>query len=144
VHPATRTFQALRIAVNDELNSLELALSDAFSCLRTGGRLQVITFDSLEDRIVKQYFLKAAGLQKSPQDYDEAEEYIHIPGETRHTKYVRKKSREMEAGESTRIKNVLEGPDAVILTKRPITPSDEEINSNPRSRSAKLRVIEKK
>ncbi|CAM6100597.1 unnamed protein product [Calypogeia fissa] len=151
-HPATRTFQALRIAVNDELNSLELALTDAFSCLCPGGRLQVITFHSLEDRIVKQFFLNAAGLQKSANDWEDNNgdlsnplEYKHIPGETRHSKYIRKKSHDNESGETTRkSRTVLEGPAAIILTRRPIAPSDQEVNSNPRSRSAKLRVLEKK
>lgn len=151
MHPATRSFQALRIAVNDELKSLEVALSDAFSCLSPGGRLQVISFHSLEDRIVKQFFLNAAGLQKSSnEDYEDSDvrapqEYNHIPGETRHSKYIRKKSLTNELGErSGRIKNVAEGRYAKILTKRPIAPSDEEMSVNPRSRSAKLRVIEKK
>ncbi|KAG6545612.1 hypothetical protein Mapa_012966 [Marchantia paleacea] len=151
MHPATRSFQALRIAVNDELKSLEVALSDAFSCLSPGGRLQVISFHSLEDRIVKQFFLNAAGLHKgSNQDYEDSDvrvpqEYTHIPGETRHSKYIRKKSLTNELGERTgRIKNVAEGRYGKILTKRPIAPNDEEMSVNPRSRSAKLRVIEKK
>lgn len=95
-HPATKTFQALRIAVNDELGALEEALRAAWQLLETGGRIAVISFHSLEDRIVKHRF---ALLE--------------------------------EKGEGRR------------LTKKPLTPSDEEVSKNPRSRSAKLRVIEK-
>lgn len=96
LHFATRTFQALRLAVNDELGNLETALPDLVDCLSPGGRLAVISFHSLEDRIVKRFFREQAS-----------------------------------AG---RLK---------VLTKRPITAKAEEIKSNPRSRSAKLRLAEK-
>lgn len=96
LHPATKTFQALRIAVNDELGSLEEAIRNTWQMLAAGGRIAVISFHSLEDRIVKQRF---ADLEKK--------------------------------GEGTR------------LTRKPRTPSKEEIAENPRARSAKLRVIEK-
>ncbi|MEI6396807.1 MAG: 16S rRNA (cytosine(1402)-N(4))-methyltransferase RsmH [Candidatus Taylorbacteria bacterium] len=95
IHPATKTFQALRIAVNDELKALEEGLMKGFERLAPGGRMAVISFHSLEDRIVKNYFKDVAG--KS----------------------------------------------ATILTKKPVTAIDQEIAENPRSRSAKLRVIEK-
>lgn len=95
-HPATRIFQALRIAVNDELNSLRDALPAAFEVLAPGGRIVVISFHSLEDRIVKNYF----------RDLDE--------------------------------KRLVE-----VITNKPIETSEEESIENPRSRSAKLRVIEK-
>lgn len=95
IHCATRTFQALRIAVNDELSQLEPALRDAADVLAPGGRLCVISFHSLEDRIVKRTFRALAG---------------------------------------TRL---------TILTKRPQLPTEEEIDRNPRSRSAKLRVAER-
>lgn len=98
IHPATRTFQALRIAVNQELEHLEPALRDAADVLAQGGRLCVISFHSLEDRIVKHTFRALAA----------------------------RPSGELE-----------------ILTKRPQLPTDEEINRNPRSRSAKLRVIQR-
>lgn len=93
IHPATKTFQALRIAVNDELNAIKEGLNKAFEHLRKGGVLQVISFHSLEDRIVKQYF----------------KEFETIGGK--------------------------------ILTKKPLTASDQELAENPRSRSAKLRAI---
>lgn len=96
IHPATQIFQALRIAVNDELNNLKTALPQALDILEKGGRLVVISFHSLEDRIIKNFF------------------------------------REMEEKGSVK-----------ILTKKPITPSDHEILQNPRSRSAKLRALEK-
>lgn len=98
IHCATRTFQALRIAVNQELEHLEPALRDAVDVLAPGGRLCVISFHSLEDRIVKHTF-RALSAQAD---------------------------------------GLLE-----ILTKRPQLPTDEEINRNPRSRSAKLRVIQR-
>ncbi len=96
IHPATRTFQALRIAVNDELRALQDALPQAMKVLKPGGRLAVISFHSLEDRIVKRFF-------------------------------------KAEADNGT----------AQVLTKRPITPSEEERLANPRSRSSKLRILEK-
>ncbi len=94
IDKATRTFQALRIAVNDELKSLDIALRRIPGCLRTGGRMAVISFHSLEDRRVKEAFL--------------ANEHLKV------------------------------------LTRRPIRPDDEETANNPRSRSAKLRVAEKR
>ena len=94
IHPATRTFQALRIAVNDELAALKDGLAQAIEILTPGGRIMVISFHSGEDRIVKHMFKKDDRLD--------------------------------------------------VLTKRPITASDDEITENPRSRSAKLRVAEKK
>ncbi|MEI7513207.1 MAG: 16S rRNA (cytosine(1402)-N(4))-methyltransferase RsmH [bacterium] len=96
IHPATRTFQALRIAVNRELETLEEVLEEGWKVLNKGGRIAVISFHSLEDRIVKQFFRKLA-LEES----------------------------------------------AKILTKRPIIATKEEIGMNPRSRSAKLRIIQK-
>ncbi len=96
IHPATRTFQALRIAVNDEFGALTESLQKTFGLLSQGGRIGVITFHSLEDRIVKKYFqeLDAAGL-------------------------------------------------ALRINKKVIQPTREEIVANPRSRSAKLRLIQK-
>jgi 16S rRNA (cytosine1402-N4)-methyltransferase len=112
IHPATRTFQALRIAVNDELGALERALPQALACLKPGGRLAVISFHSLEDRLVKQYFRQ------------EAQDCICPPEQPVCT---------------CRHKATID-----IITKRPITPSLDEIDANPRARSAKLRVVELK
>lgn len=110
-HPARRTFQALRIAVNDELGALEQGLDAAFTLLQPGGRLAVITFHSLEDRIVKQAFVGwAKGCICPP----------HQPVCT--------------CGHE---------PEARILTRKPITAGEAELESNPRSRSAKLRALER-
>jgi 16S rRNA (cytosine1402-N4)-methyltransferase len=96
IHPATRTFQALRITVNDELNTLKDGLRKGFEKLNTKGRIAVISFHSLEDRIVKNF---------------------------------NKEKEELGEGK--------------IITKKPVTPSEREIDENPRSRSAKLRILER-
>ncbi len=111
LHPATRTFQALRIVVNDELGALERALPQALDVLRPGGRLVVIAFHSLEDRIVKQFFRQ------------EARDCICPPRQPVCT-----------CGHKARVR---------ILTRKPVVPSEAEIQANPRSRSAKLRAVEK-
>jgi 16S rRNA (cytosine1402-N4)-methyltransferase len=98
IHPATRTFQAIRIEVNHELDRIEPAITEALRTLKVGGRLAVITFHSLEDRPVKWLFKNLA--QEDP-------------------------------------------PMLNILTKKPLTPGEEEIASNPASRSSKLRIVEK-
>ncbi|KAK3273781.1 hypothetical protein CYMTET_17995 [Cymbomonas tetramitiformis] len=116
IHPATRTFQALRIAVNDELGALEQVLPAAINCLAPGGRLGVISFHSLEDRMVKQAFRKAAG--KAEVEIGNKYDQWSLPP----------KSPE---------------PKVKIITKRPIVAEDQERSENPRSRSAKLRFIEK-
>lgn len=111
IHPATRTFQALRIAVNDELGTLSSALSEAMTLLAPGGRLAVISFHSLEDRIVKNYFV-----QESKDCICPPEQLICTCG---HQATLR------------------------IITRKPIIASSDEINVNPRARSAKLRVAER-
>lgn len=110
IHPATRTFQALRIAVNDELSSVERVLPVAIHLLRPGGRLAVISFHSLEDRIVKHAF-RDAGL-----------EITALPG-------MQSMPTQAALGR--------------VLTRKPIEASASEIERNPRSRSAKLRVFER-
>jgi len=120
IHPATRTFQALRIAVNDELGKLEKALPAAISALAPGGRLAVISFHSLEDRIVKHSFMRAAGRPTPDEEY-----MTH--GDAKYTLLE-----ELE-------RNAV----ASIVTRKPVEATAEEANSNPRSRSAKLRVLQK-
>ena len=110
IHPATLTFQALRIAVNDELQEIEKALPAAFNLLSSGGVLAVISFHSLEDRIVKKFFKKMAGRPEDRFDNSFVQERVKL---------------------------------AEIITRKPITATDEEISKNPRSRSAKLRAIRK-
>ncbi len=96
IHPATRTFQAIRIAVNDELRAIEEGLASGYQILNSTGRMVAISFHSLEDRIVKRYF-----------------RLLHSDGL------------------------------AMLITKKPIVPTLTEIKDNPRSRSAKLRILEK-
>ena len=96
IHPATKSFQGLRIAVNDEFKVLEDFLASAWQCLAPNGRLAIISFHSLEDRIVKHTF-----------------------------------------------RNFAQAQSGVLITKRPIVASSEELKANPRARSAKLRIIQK-
>lgn len=110
-HPARRTFQAIRIAVNDELNVFEEAIEDSVSLLNPEGRLSVITFHSLEDRICKKCFMKYAQGCVCPPDFP--------------------------------ICNCNRQPILKVITKKPILPSEVELNENPRARSAKLRIAEK-
>lgn len=112
IDPATRTFQALRIAVNDELGELERGLDAASACLAEGGRLVVVSFHSLEDRIVKNWMRKAAGREGGPSRF--------VPV--------------MHGQQDVKPAYILEG-------KQPILPSEAELKRNPRSRSAKLRVV---
>ena len=111
IHPATRTFQALRIAVNSELENLDRFLVQAVDHLEPDGRLAVISFHSLEDRIIKRTLLKLSGRCQCPPRLPKC-----ICG----------------------AKSLVE-----ILTKRPITPTDMEIEDNPRARSSKLRAARK-
>lgn len=113
VHPATRTFQGLRIAVNDELGELERALDMAETLLRPDGVLAVVTFHSLEDRIVKNFFNDRVG---------------KMSGGSRHAPLVLSKSK-------TRV------PLYTLITPKAVQASQAEIAVNPRSRSAKLRAV---
>ena len=110
-HPAKRSFQAIRIAVNDELGSVETVMRDAIPCLNPGGRLAVITFHSLEDRIVKNAMAEAAKGCTCPP---------HFPV--------------CVCGKKPRVQ---------LVNRKPITSTQEELEINPRARSAKLRVCEK-
>ncbi len=110
IHPATRTFQALRIAVNGELDAVESVLPQALAALNPNGRLAVISFHSLEDRIVKRFFRQASQDQVDP-------EQPFSP--------------------------VMQPATIRRISRKPITAGEEEIQTNPRARSAKLRVIEK-
>ena len=97
IHPATKTFQALRIAVNDELGALETLIHDGFVRLNTGGRMAIITFHSIEDRVVKHIF-----------------------------------------------RSFIDEKTAEKISKKPIVPTIDEVKNNPRARSAKMRIVEKK
>lgn len=111
-HPAKRIFQAIRIAVNDELTVFEKSLKQAIALLNPGGRICVITFHSLEDRICKTVFKQASELPDLPPGLPV------IPEEFQ--------------------------PELKLITKKPIVPSDEELEYNHRARSAKLRIAEKR
>ena len=110
-HPEREIFQAIRIEVNNELSVIEKALPDAIDMLNKGGRICVITFHSLEDRLVKQIFKKYSEVD------DILKGMIDIPLEYK--------------------------PKIKIINKKPILPTDEEINENSRSHSAKLRIVER-
>ena len=110
-HPAKRSFQAIRIAVNDELGSVEKVMRDAIPCLNKGGRLAVITFHSLEDRIVKNAMADAAKGCTCPPNFP-----VCVCGKK---------------------------PQVKIITRKPVVSGEEELERNPRARSAKLRVCEK-
>ena len=110
-HPAKRSFQAIRIAVNDELGSVEKVMRDAIPKLNTGGRLAVITFHSLEDRIVKNAMVAASKGCTCPPSFP-----VCVCGKK---------------------------PQVKLITKKPIVSGDEELEMNPRARSAKLRICEK-
>ncbi len=111
IHPATRVFQALRIAVNDELNELKKVLPQALTVLKHKGRLVIISFHSLEDRIVKDFFKQ------------ESKDCICPP--------------ELPVCRCQHRARV------TILTKKPVTPTAEELENNPRARSAKMRAVQK-
>ena len=110
-HPAKRSFQAIRIAVNDELGAVEKIMHDAFGLLNPGGRLAVITFHSLEDRIVKLAMAEAAKGCTCPPSFP-----VCVCGKK---------------------------PQVKLISRKPITASQQELEENPRARSAKLRVCEK-
>ncbi|CAN8256682.1 unnamed protein product [Cochlearia groenlandica] len=137
IKTATRVFQGLRIAVNDELKTLQSSLYSSFDVLSPGGRLAVISFHSLEDRVVKQTFLDILGFQR--EETNTKPEVITAKPERRIEESIQKELKEKEAW----IKQTVIGSKGVILTKRPITPSEEEERLNRRARSAKLRVIQK-
>ena len=110
-HPAKRSFQAIRIAVNDELGAVEQVMRDAVECLNPGGRLAVITFHSLEDRIVKTAMVNASKGCTCPPNFP-----VCVCGKK---------------------------PKVKLVSRKPIVSTDEELEENPRARSAKLRVAEK-
>jgi 16S rRNA (cytosine1402-N4)-methyltransferase len=110
IHPATKTFQALRMAVNEELASIEQVLDAMVNRMTAGGRIVVLTFHSLEDRLVKRFFMR------------------HVPRE--------------ESLQQGGVRRIFEEPPVQWIWKKPRTASKEEQTINPRSRSAKLRVVE--
>lgn len=110
-HPAKRTFQAIRIEVNKELEILKNAINDCISVLNPGGRLCIITFHSLEDRIVKNVYKDRENPCTCPPSFP-----VCVCGKK---------------------------PDIKVITKKPVVPTDKELDANPRSRSAKLRIAEK-
>ncbi|WP_397537424.1 16S rRNA (cytosine(1402)-N(4))-methyltransferase RsmH [Rummeliibacillus pycnus] len=110
-HPAKRVFQAIRIAVNDELGAAEESLQQAIDVINVGGRVSVITFHSLEDRLCKTIFKEASSLPELPPGLPVVPEEL--------------------------------APDIKLVTRKPILPTDEELEVNNRARSAKLRIAER-
>ncbi|MBQ3214941.1 MAG: 16S rRNA (cytosine(1402)-N(4))-methyltransferase RsmH [Oscillospiraceae bacterium] len=110
-HPAKRSFQAIRIAVNDELGAVEKVMADAIPCLNEGGRLAIVTFHSLEDRIVKNGMSAASKGCTCPPNFP-----VCVCGKK---------------------------PQVKLISRKPIVSGEEELERNPRARSAKLRVCEK-
>ena len=110
-HPAKRTFQAIRIEVNGELAILDKTVDDMVASLNPGGRLCIITFHSLEDRIIKNAIKRHENPCVCPPEFP-----VCVCGKK---------------------------PDGKVITRKPILPSDEELELNPRSRSAKLRILER-
>lgn len=110
-NPCKKTFQAIRIAVNGELDHLSNCIDDAFDCLNSGGRLAIITFHSLEDRIVKQHFAELCKGCICPPDFPQC-----VCGRT---------------------------PRGKLVNRKPIEASEQEVEANNRSRTAKLRIIER-
>jgi 16S rRNA (cytosine1402-N4)-methyltransferase len=111
IDPATRSFQAIRIHINNELDEILTALPAAMACLKPGGRLAVVAFHSLEDRLVKTFIMNEAGKAPRPSR--------HVPDVPEHA------------------------PRLNMITRKPVTPSEDEMNLNPRSRSSRLRVAER-
>ena len=112
-HPATRVFQALRIQVNDELGTLRRGLDQVWNLLAPGGRLAVISFHSLEDRVVKEY------MRAKARDYD-------FTGPVDRPEFRQPRA-----------------PQGLAITRKAILPDEEERDANPRARSSQLRVLEK-
>ena len=113
IDPATRSFQALRIGVNDELGQIEAALTQAAGLLAPGGRLVVVSFHSLEDRIVKRFVTGAAGRTPAPSRHD------------------------------PRALDARPAPDFRLLTPKALRPGEAETRANPRARSARLRALQR-
>tara|TARA_Y100001960_G_scaffold330622_1_gene425158 strand:+ start:3773 stop:4705 length:933 start_codon:yes stop_codon:yes gene_type:complete len=115
IHPATRIFQALRIEVNQELEELKDAIDSSLKLLNVGGRLVIVSFHSLEDRIVKEKFIEVAGKRKHKNKYAKEETVVSTDGK----------------------------PVYQNLTAKVLVPSEDEVKENVRSRSAKMRIIER-
>ncbi|KAJ1895528.1 hypothetical protein LPJ81_004942, partial [Coemansia sp. IMI 209127] len=124
IHPATRVFQALRIYINDELGQLQSALATATQMLNPGGRLVVVSFHSLEDSIVKNYF---RGISQKYQQQQRRRRRVANPATTTNANDT------SDSGAMS----------FSVLTRRAVRASDKEVELNPRSRSAKLRVLER-
>jgi 16S rRNA (cytosine1402-N4)-methyltransferase len=142
IHPATRTFQALRIAVNRELDALKNFIPQAVAALASGGRLAIISFHSLEDRIVKHSFQRESGrcICASPIGGNRAADHQRAKMILESIRQAPRGGKEVSeaacdfCGAHNRVR---------VLTRKPLRPGEDEIERNPRSRSALLRVCER-
>ena len=150
IHPATRTFQALRIAVNEEIDGLKEFISTAISCLGAGARLAIISFHSLEDRVVKTAFRLESGVcqcdyrgRELPGGFTDMSPADNAYPDTAPDAASKAVERPIAAGTNVVCHRCGAEKRVIVLTRKPLRPSSEEIQINPRSRSARLRVCER-
>ncbi len=143
IHPATRTFQALRIAVNDELGAVSRLIPAAVSRLATGARLAIISFHSLEDRIVKRGFQREAGRCVCEPGSNEGAKWLGGVGGAQAIAGDLFQQAGRQTGDTVLCNRCGARKRVEVLTRKPVRPREKEFERNPRSRSALLRVCER-